>query len=78
MKVLVATTDSVLVSYVRALLDEVGIGLFLADEHMSMLEGSLGILPRRVLVADADFAKARRVLMEAGLTDALVRHDGAR
>ena len=34
---------------------------------MSVLEGSIGILPRRVLVAEEDLAAARRLLREAGL-----------
>ena len=44
-----------------------GVGFFVADQHMSVLEGSAGFLPRRVLVVDDDFDAARRILMEAGL-----------
>ena len=39
----------------------------IADEHMSALEGSVGFLPRRVLVRADDLARARRVLIDAGL-----------
>jgi hypothetical protein len=38
---------------------------------MSVLEGSIGVLPRRVLVPAAEIARARRVLTDAGLGHAL-------
>jgi len=37
------------------------------DQNMSVLEGSIGILPRRVLVADDEFKSARQLLVDAGL-----------
>lgn len=61
------TNDIVLISLVEALLGERGIGFFVADQFTSAIEGSLGILPRRVLVIDEDAFAARRVLKEAGL-----------
>jgi hypothetical protein len=64
---LVRTNDPVLVSAVGALLDGAGIRYVVLDQNMSVLEGSLGILPRRVLVAEDDAASARRVLGDAGL-----------
>jgi len=64
---LLRTNDLVLISRVEAILGESGIAVFLADQHMSALEGSLSFLPRRLLVpADAE-ARARKVLTEAGL-----------
>jgi len=45
------------------------------DQNMSVLEGSLGILPCRVLVAEDDIAAARRLLTDAGLAHEL-RPDG--
>jgi hypothetical protein len=45
---------------------------------MSVLEGSLGILPRRVLVADEQVARARRLLHDAGMGKELRPDDGAR
>jgi hypothetical protein len=71
---LLRTNDLVLVSAVQALLDGAGIGHLLLDQNMSVIEGSLGVLPRRLLVGDDDLAAARRVLMEAGLGHEL-RHD---
>ena len=67
MRELVRTNNAVLVSAVGALLDGASIHYMVLDQNMSVLEGSLGILPRRLLVADEDLAAARRLLTEAGL-----------
>jgi tRNA1(Val) A37 N6-methylase TrmN6 len=63
---LVRSNDAVLISAVEALLDGAGIAHFPIDQNMSVLEEPLGILPRRVLVADMDAPAARRLLQEAG------------
>ena len=67
MKELLRTNDLVLISLVEAILREGGVRFFVADTHMSALEGSTGFLPRRVLVDESQFAQARRLLTEAGL-----------
>jgi hypothetical protein len=67
MREIVRTNDMILVSAVGALLDGAGIRHLVFDQNMSVLEGSLGVLPRRVLVADDDVAAARRLLTDAGL-----------
>lgn len=67
MKELVRTNDAVLVSAITALLDGAGIEHLVFDQNMSVLEGSLGVLPRRVLVADDEIVPARQLLTEAGL-----------
>ena len=59
--------DPVLFSWVEALLKEAGILAVVMDVHMSVLEGSIGALPRRLMVADADAARARRLLRDAGV-----------
>jgi Putative prokaryotic signal transducing protein len=64
---LLRTNNLVLISAIRALLTEDGIYIFVADEHMSSLEGSVGFLPRRILVRHEDLAPSRRLLEEAGL-----------
>ncbi|UTD25823.1 DUF2007 domain-containing protein [Bradyrhizobium sp. WD16] len=74
MRELLRTNDLVLVSAVEALLDGAGIGHLLLDQNMSVIEGSLGVLPRRLLVGDDDLAAAQRLLTEAGLGHEL-RHD---
>jgi hypothetical protein len=64
---LVRTNDPVLVSAVEALLTGAEIPHMVVDGNMSVLEGSLGILPRRVLVGDQVLESARKLLQEAGL-----------
>lgn len=67
MKEIVRTNDNVLVSAVEALLKSAQIPHLVFDQNMSVLEGSLGILPRRVLVPETHQAAARRLLADAGL-----------
>jgi Putative prokaryotic signal transducing protein len=67
MRELVRTNDMVLVSAIGALLDGAKIPHMVLDQNMSVLEGSLGILPRRVLVAEDSAPAARRLLQDAGL-----------
>jgi len=57
----------VLVSAVGALLDGAEIDHVVLDQNMSVIEGSLGVLPRRLLVADDDLQSARDLLTQAGL-----------
>lgn len=65
------SNDPVLLSFAEALLKEAGIEHALLDQNMSVMEGSLGILPRRMLVAREQHANARRILTEAGLGNEL-------
>jgi hypothetical protein len=67
MRELIQTNDSILLSYVEVLLRDAGIDTTVLDRNMSALEGSIGVLPRRVLVAADDWSRASRVLTEAGL-----------
>lgn len=64
---LVRTNDAVLVTAIEALLKAAGIAHVVLDQNMSVLEGSLGILPRRVLVEADRLGQARRLLQDAGL-----------
>ncbi len=75
---LVRTNDVVLVSAIGALLDGADIHHLVLDQNMSVVEGSLGILPRRILVHDEDNAEARRLLTEAGLGHELRPDDSGR
>jgi Putative prokaryotic signal transducing protein len=75
LKEIVRTNDAVLVSAIGALLDGAKIAHMVLDQNMSVLEGSLGILPRRVLVADEDVTPARRLLTQAGLAHELRSDD---
>ena len=64
---LLRSNDPVLISFADALLKEAGIEHAIVDQNMSVMEGSLGILPRRMLVARDQHENARRILIEAGL-----------
>ena len=61
------TNDAVALSLAEALLGGAGIGCFVADRHMSAIEGSIGAFQRRLLVERESETKARRVLVEGGL-----------
>lgn len=67
MRELVRTNDLVLMSAVGALLDGANIHHLVLDSNMSVMDGSLGVLPRRILVHEDDNAAARRLLADAGL-----------
>ncbi len=65
---LVRTNDLVLISFIETLLSQAGVAFFVADQHMSAVEGSLGFLPRRILVDAEEQERARRLMREAGLS----------
>ena len=71
MKELLRTTDPTVLAFATALLEGEGIALFQMDVHMSVLEGSLGILPRRVMVADRDHFLAVSILRDNGIETGL-------
>lgn len=71
MRELLRTNDPVLLSFLDALFKSEDIGHLVLDENMSILDGSLGILPRRMMVDDADHARAVRLLHETGLAKEL-------
>lgn len=64
---LVESNDPVLISFVASLLTDAGIGHSVTNTHMSVIEGSIGAVTNRVLVAEDDKAEARRLLTEAGV-----------
>jgi hypothetical protein len=68
MKELIRTNDAVVLSFSRSLLKDAGIHCLIADQSMSILEGSLGLLPRRLLVEGERIDEARRILTDAGLS----------
>lgn len=64
MKQLLRTNDPTTIAFATALLQGEGIAAFELDVNMSALEGSIGILPRRLMVADAEYDAAVRVLRD--------------
>ena len=71
MRELVRTNDTVLVSAIAALLDGAHIHHLVLDQNMSIIAGSLGVLPRRILVHEDDNREARQLLADAGLAHEL-------
>ena len=67
MKQLMRTNNPVSMAMATSLLQGKGIDCFEIDVNMSVLEGSIGILPRRLMVADRDLFLARVVLRDNGL-----------
>ena len=66
MKELLRTNDPVRLSWLTALLADARIEAVILDTHTSVLEGSIWAIQRRLVVADEDYAQARRVLRDAG------------
>ena len=64
---LIRTNDITLIPLAQAVLEDEGIATFELDVNMSILEGSIGILPRRLMVRSDQLDAARRVLREYGV-----------
>lgn len=69
MRAVLKTNDPVLLNFAEVLLADAGIKVIVFDGHMSVMDGSLGILPRRLMVSDDDFDRASGIL-NASLADA--------
>jgi hypothetical protein len=74
---LLRSNDPVLINFAEAILRQAGIGSLVADQHISVIEGSIGAFPRRLLVHAEDASAARQLLTEAGLDRYLVDGGGA-
>ena len=61
------TNDAVMISWLIALLRGEGIDAFVLDTHTSVLEGSIGAIPRRLMVASEHGPRARTILQAAGV-----------
>ncbi len=73
---IIRTNDAVLLSFAQSLMKDAGIRCMIADQSMSVLEGSLGMLPRRFLVEEDRAEEARKILEDAGLADELRERKG--
>jgi hypothetical protein len=65
MRAILKTNDPVLLNFAEVLLSDGGIKAIVFDSHMSVMDGSIGILPRRLMVADDDFQRAAEMLKGA-------------
>lgn len=66
MRVIATSNNPVRLSFLTALLADAGIETVLLDAHASIMDGSIGAVPRRLCVATADEQRARLVLLDAG------------
>ena len=64
MRAVLKTIDPVILSYAADLLSQQGIRSVVFDTHASIVDGSMGFLPRRLMVLDEDFDRALRLLSE--------------
>jgi hypothetical protein len=71
MKELIRTNNPALLTFVDALLKEAGLSYYIADQNISVMDGSIGAFPRRVLIDAGDEVAARRILSDADLADEL-------
>ena len=69
MKLLISTTDPTVIAFAQALLEGEDIASFVLDVHMSVFEGSIGILPRRLMVRERDWVEARSVIRANGIDE---------
>ena len=67
MKHLLSTTDPTVIAFAKALLQGEDIDCFEMDVNISMLEGGIGIFPRRLMVTTNDYDDARRTLLDNGI-----------
>lgn len=67
MKELLRTTDPTVIAFAEALLSGEDIESWVLDVHMSVLEGGIGILPRRMMVRREDHFRARAILTDNGI-----------
>ena len=66
MRTITTSNDPVRLSFLHALLRDAGIECLLLDAHVSAVEGSIGAIPRRLVVLPEDEARARNVIEDAG------------
>jgi hypothetical protein len=70
MRAVLKSIDPVLISYAADLLSQEGIETVVFDTHASVMDGSMGFLPRRLMVTDEDFSRAES-LLRAAVPDAM-------
>jgi len=65
MRVVLKTVDPVVLNYAANVLEQEGIESVIFDTHASVMDGSMGFLPRRLMVLDEDFDRAQKLLRQA-------------
>jgi hypothetical protein len=77
MREILRSTDPVLLSFVRSVLAGEQIEFVTVDQHTSLIEGSIGIFPQRLLVQPHEWSRARQALIDADLSQWLAPDDGS-
>lgn len=65
MRAVLKTLDPVVLNFAANVLSQEGIESVIFDTHASVMDGSMGFLPRRLMVLDEDFDRARQLLSQA-------------
>ena len=65
MRAVLKTTDPVVLNYAANVLSQEGIETVVFDAHASVMDGSMGFMPRRLMVLDEDFPRAEKLLRDA-------------
>jgi hypothetical protein len=65
MRVVLKTVDPVVLNYAANVLEQEGIKAVIFDTHASVMDGSMGFLPRRLMVLDEDFDRSQKLLRQA-------------
>jgi hypothetical protein len=78
LKELLRTNNAVRLSYALALLRDRGLSPVVFDQHMCILDGSIGALPRRLMIEDAEYPMAKRILIEWQVLDPEDQGEGDR
>ena len=73
MKAILKTVNPATLNFAQAVLKEADIPFFVMDQNVSIIEGSIGIIPRRLMVVDEDAEEARQALTDAGMGDEVYR-----
>jgi len=73
MRTVIATTNPVTLSFAEAVLKSENIPSFILDQHQSLIDGSIGIIPRRLCVLNEDYEEAITLLEQADLGHEIYR-----
>ena len=65
MRVVATSNDPIRLSFLTSLLADAGIAVVLLDLHASIMDGSVGAVPRRLMVREEDWSRAMRILTDA-------------
>jgi hypothetical protein len=65
MREILKSNNPVVLSYATHVLEESGIAALVFDTHASIMDGSMAMVPRRLMVADDDFNRAEKLLRDA-------------